>query len=91
MGYCPPAVVTCRPNALLDCAIEGTTAGTGFGQLQVAGTVGLAGTLVVTFTNGFVPATNNSFPVVTADALSGVFANFELSLQRGQHAGELHS
>jgi hypothetical protein len=64
------------PSALLNCAIRGTTVGTGFGQLQVAGTVALAGTLAVTFTNGFVPATSNSFPVVTADALSGVFANF---------------
>jgi hypothetical protein len=67
---------TSSPSALLNCAIGGTTAGTGFGQLQVAGTVGLAGMLTVTFTNGFAPVTNNSFPVVTADALSGVFANF---------------
>jgi hypothetical protein len=67
---------TSYPNALLNCAIGGATAGTGFGQLQVAGTVGLDGTLAVTFTNGFIPATSNSLPVVTATALSGMFANF---------------
>jgi hypothetical protein len=67
---------TSRSNALLNCAIGGTTAGTGFGQLQVAGTVNLNGSLSVDFINGFIPATNDSFAVLTAGTRNGSFANF---------------
>jgi hypothetical protein len=67
---------TSRSNSLLNCAIGGTTAGTGFGQLQVAGTVNLNGSLGVDLINGFLPATNDSFTVLTAGARSGTFANF---------------
>jgi len=64
------------PSALLNCALGGTTAGTGFGQLQVPGTVTLNGSLNVDLINGFVPITNNTFTVVTADTRNGSFANF---------------
>src|SRR5258705_8449823 len=37
----------CTSNSLLNSAIAGTTAGTGFGQLQAAGTVNLNGSLSV--------------------------------------------
>ena len=63
-------------NALLNCALGGTTAGTGYGQLQVAGTVTLHGTLSVDLTNGFSPALNDSFTVLSAGTRSGMFANF---------------
>jgi hypothetical protein len=63
-------------NALLNCALGGTAAGTNYGQLQVAGTVNLNSALSVDFVNGFVPALNDSFTVVTAGTRSGTFANF---------------
>jgi hypothetical protein len=63
-------------NALLNCAIGGTNAGTGFGQLRVAGTVNLNGSLGVDLANGFVPAVNDSFPVVTAGTRNGSFSGF---------------
>jgi hypothetical protein len=67
---------TSRSNSLLNCAIGGTTAGTGFGQLQVAGPVNLNGSLSVDLINGFIPAIHDSFTVVTAGTRSGSFANF---------------
>jgi hypothetical protein len=63
-------------NALLNCALGGTTVGTGYGRLQVAGTVTLNGSLSVDLTNGFSPALNDSFTVLTAGTRSGTFANF---------------
>lgn len=63
-------------NALLNCALGGTTAGVNFGQLQIAGAVTLNGSLGVDFTGGFVPTTNDSFAVLTASTRNGTFANF---------------
>jgi hypothetical protein len=63
-------------NAQLNCSLGGTTAGTGFGQLQVAGTVTLNGSLSVDFINGIVPGTTDTFPVLTAGTRNGTFANF---------------
>jgi hypothetical protein len=64
-------------NALLNCAIGGTLAGTNYGQLQVAGTVNLNGALSISLTNGFLPTTNNSFTVLTAGSRNGTFATFD--------------
>jgi len=63
-------------NALLNCTLSGTTAGTNYGQLQVAGTVTLNGALSVELVNGFSPALNDSFTVLTAGTRNGTFANF---------------
>jgi hypothetical protein len=63
-------------NALLNCALGGTTAGTSYGQLQVAGTVMLNGGLSVDLLPGFTPAANDIFTVVTAGSRSGTFASF---------------
>jgi len=63
-------------NALLSFALGGTAPGTNYGQLQVAGAVTLNGALSVDFTNGFSPALNDSFTVLTAGTRSGTFANF---------------
>jgi hypothetical protein len=67
---------TSTSNALLSCALGGTTAGTGYGRLQVAGAVTLNGALSVDLTNGFSPALNDSFTVLTAGTRNGTFANF---------------
>jgi hypothetical protein len=63
-------------NALLHCGIAGTTAGTGYGRLQVAGAVTLNGALSLELMNNFVPATNDSFTILSAGTRNGVFANF---------------
>jgi hypothetical protein len=63
-------------NAVLNCALAGTSSGTNYGQLQVAGSVTLNGTLSVNLTNNFVPTTNDSFTVLTAGTCNGTFANF---------------
>jgi hypothetical protein len=62
---------TSSSDALLNCALGGTTAGTNYGQLQVAGTVTLNGSLSVDLINGFVPMTNDEFTVLTAGARNG--------------------
>jgi len=67
---------TSTTNALLHCAIGGTTAGSGYGRLQVSGPVTLNGALSVDLVNGFVPASNNTFTVLTAGTRNGSFANF---------------
>ena len=63
-------------NSLLNCALGGTTVGTGYGRLQVSGTVTLNGALGVSLANGFIPTTNDAFTVLTAGTRSGTFANF---------------
>lgn len=67
---------TSSSNSLLNCALGGTTPGTGYGQLQVAGTVTLNGGLSVNLLPGFTPATNDTFTVLTAGTRSGTFAIF---------------
>jgi hypothetical protein len=67
---------TSRSNSLLNCAMGGTTAGAGFGQLQVGGAVSLNGSLSVDLINGFSPALDDSFTVLTAGTRNGTFANF---------------
>jgi hypothetical protein len=63
-------------NAVLNCALAGTLPGTNYGQLQVAGSVTLNGTLSVNLTKNYIPTTNDSFTVLTAGARNGTFANF---------------
>ncbi len=63
-------------GALLNCFLAGTNVGTGYGRLQVGGATALNGALSVNLVNGFVPATNDTFTVLTAGSRSGVFAPF---------------
>jgi hypothetical protein len=67
---------TSSSGALLHCALGGTAPGTGHGQLQVAGTVNLNGSLGVELINGFVPAEGHPFTVLTAGTRNGMFARF---------------
>src|SRR5665213_2379966 len=66
-------------NAVLNCALSGTIAGTNYGQLQVAGSVILNGTLSVNLASNYVPSTNDSFTVLTAGTRNGTFASFVYS------------
>jgi hypothetical protein len=63
-------------NAVLNCALAGTTAGTNYGQLKVGGSVTLNGTLSVNLINNYIPTTNDSFTLVTAGIRNGAFSNF---------------
>jgi Tol biopolymer transport system component len=57
--------------------LGGTTACTGYDQLQVTGSVTVGGTLASSLVNGFVPVAGNSFTVIDndgADAVIGTFA-----------------
>ncbi len=63
-------------NALINFALGGTTPGTNHGQLKVAGAVTLNGTLSVELINGYVPATNDSFTVLTTGSRNGTFSSF---------------
>jgi len=63
-------------NALLNCGIGGTTAGTNYAQLQVSGSVALNGTLSINLNNNYIPTTNDSFTVLTAGTRNGAFSSF---------------
>src|SRR5262249_49628865 len=63
-------------NAVLNCALGGTNVGTGYGRLQVAGTVTLNGGLSGDLLPGFLPATNDTFTLLTARTRSGTFPSF---------------
>lgn len=65
-------------NAVLNCALGGTLPGTNYGQLQVAGSVNLNGTLSVNLTNNYTPATNASFTLlsISSGSRSGTFSKF---------------
>ena len=69
-------IYTSTASSVLSSAIGGTTPGTGYGQLQVAGSVTLNGALSVGLANGFLPAVNDSFTVLSAGSRSGTFASF---------------
>ena len=60
-------------SGALRVEIGGTTAGTQFDQLQVAGAATLSGTLRVDTVGGFVPAAGDRFRIVTAGQRSGEF------------------
>lgn len=90
--FAPTAGYNSTSNALLHCAIAGTNVDTGYGRLQISGTVTLNGALSVALADGFVPATNDSFAVVTANTRNGTFGNFsypsnEVTMQLSYTAG----
>ncbi|HMP80081.1 MAG TPA: hypothetical protein PKD54_11560 [Pirellulaceae bacterium] len=55
--------------------LGGLLAGSQFDQLTVSGTASLDGFLDVTLISGFVPDPSDSFTILTASLVSGVFAN----------------
>jgi hypothetical protein len=70
------------PNASLNCALGGTTAGTGYARLQTFGVAALDGDLSVNLLPGFTPATNDTFTVISAITRSGTFASFSYPSNR---------
>jgi autotransporter-associated beta strand protein/T5SS/PEP-CTERM-associated repeat protein len=79
----PVAVgATFASGTALAVEIGGNSPGTGFDQVNVAGLLTAAGTLEITTTNGFVPATLDAFKVISFDARNGAFSTY-----RGTDAG----
>jgi len=62
------------PNAHLAIALGGTTPGSGYDQLSVSGSAVLAGTLDLSYWNGFTPSPGNVFTTLVASARSGAFS-----------------
>jgi autotransporter-associated beta strand protein len=62
----------------LGIEIGGTTAGTQYDRLAVAGTAALDGALNVTLINGFNPAVGSTFDILTAGSLAGTFTTVNL-------------
>ena len=67
---------------VLNEQIGGIASGTQYGQIDVAGTVSLAGTLKVAFINGFVPVTGESFTVIRNDGTNPVGGTFDNLAER---------
>lgn len=76
MPTTPVTPVQSTSGGTLALNIAGTTQGVNYDYLNVAGTARLAGTLVVNFTNSFVPTSGQKFVLISAaGGLSGAFAN----------------
>ena len=56
--------------------IGGTTAGTDYDQIVVAGDADLGGTLEIVLTGGFTPGVGDIFEVITYGSATGVFSDF---------------
>jgi fibronectin-binding autotransporter adhesin len=65
-------------DSSLNIELGGTTAGTGFDQLNVTGAAALAGTLKVSFVNSFVLTTGASFDLLDAATITGSFTHLDL-------------
>jgi autotransporter-associated beta strand protein len=67
--------VTFSSGGKLQIELGGTTAGTQYDRLQVAGFAGLGGTLAVSLINGFRPSHNDAFTVLTCGSRSSTFGS----------------
>jgi autotransporter-associated beta strand protein len=73
---------TLGPGGVLQIEIGGTQPGSEYDQLNVLGHMTLDGAvLYVSFLNGFTPGPQDSFVVLRAESLSGVFANAASSIE----------
>ncbi len=62
------------PNAHLAIKLGGSLAGTNYDQLSIGGSAALAGTLDVSYWNGFTPAAGSFYTVLACNARSGFFS-----------------
>jgi hypothetical protein len=62
------------PGSHLQIELGGTTAGVSYDQLSVGGSAKLAGSLEISYTNGFVPSPGNIFTALVCNARSGGFS-----------------
>ncbi len=69
---------TQESTGVLEIQLGGTTAGTGYDQLTVTGTVTMGGTLNVSLINNFVPQVGDSFTILPYSTHSGEFSALNL-------------
>jgi hypothetical protein len=69
----------------LDISIAGTTPGTKYDQLKVTGAASLGGTLNLTLLNGYVPALNATFDILTGSSVSGTFSTVNGAINGSEH------
>jgi hypothetical protein len=62
------------PNAVLAIKLGGTSVGTTYDQLSIGGNASLAGSLNVSYWNGFTPAAGNVFTVLACSVRTGAFS-----------------
>jgi hypothetical protein len=81
---CSPGTMTVTGDFInqatgeLNIELGGMTAGIDYDQLIVTDSASLAGTLTVTLVNGFVPASGNTFTVMTYALRAGTFSTVNL-------------
>ena len=73
------------PNAHLAIKLGGTSAGTNYDQLSIGGNAALAGTLDVSYWNGFTPSAGNVFTVLACNARTGAFSAITVPDQQPCH------
>src|SRR5205085_7866364 len=87
-GFSPASIsfggnVALNSTARLKMEIGGTTPGTQFDQVHVAGQLSLDGTLQISLINNFHPALGNSFDILDWGSLTGTFSTLELPTLSG--------
>ena len=62
-------------SATLQMGLGGSTAGSGYSQLQVSGSASLAGTLAAVTLGGYSPPSGTTFQLITYDSHTGTFSS----------------
>jgi hypothetical protein len=70
--------VVLGPEATLQIELGGTTAGTQYDQIIVAGKLTLDGTLEINLINGFIPSAGQTFDILNWGSLAGAFSALDL-------------
>jgi hypothetical protein len=75
--------VVLGPDATLQIEIGGTTAGSQYDQINVAGELSLGGALEISLINGFVPTAGQTFDFILGSDVVGAFSSIELPTLTG--------
>lgn len=65
-------------NGVINIELGGSTAGSGYDQLKVTGSISLSGTLNVVFINGYSPVAGDEFTIIDAASSTGSFTTANL-------------
>lgn len=78
-GFSPGIInsgdLTLTAGSFVDIELNGTTAGTGYDQINVTGSVNL-GNAILNVTNGFTPSVGNTFTIINNDGSDPVMGTF---------------
>jgi hypothetical protein len=88
-GFSPASVnyggnVTLDSTARLDIQLGGTSVGSQYDKLNVAGQLSLGGTLAISLINSFHPVTGNTFDILDWSSLAGIFSDVNLPTLGGR-------